>query len=569
MHINSKHLEMVTLARILREAKDSGIVNILAKDDVALYRDKQSLEETAQLVRTIRRLHGEHFCIGVMAYPEGTRDTVTEEEDIRDLMEVLSAGVDFIITAPFFDVHRCIGWLRRLQAAGVTCPIIPGIMHIHSWQHFLQMTKMTPRLDREGEWRRIHDDLRLIRHSEEAVKEYGVAEVIRTIRHLQANGWPGVYFYTLNLEKAVTEIVARITVPEDVRRAAEEAASSTPAPYPRPQSPLKVLPRPPRIPPKQRSFTWDDFPNGRWGDAASPAFACNDLAAAPFECKGLWSNVRNLDDVIDVFCAFLKGEIDALPWFNLPLAEESRFILDHLLRLNRNGFLTIASQPRVDGASAKDPVHGWGPAPGTVFQREFLEFFCSAAKVRLLLKALEPNDADEHPKVMYVMTNCSGTHYYHNFDSLNVLSWGVFPRSMVLQPTMFDPDAFMMWKSEAFALWTQHFGPDEEIPSVIKEIQEQWFLVNIVNNDYKNPPWLWDLFETVMAHPDFDVHARGSTLTLPRSLREATPRDLLLLQEGFVDDMSSQHAARSLCTMSSSSALLDTSSEIPSGVLSL
>ncbi len=46
-----------------------------------------------------------------------------------------------------------------------------------------------------------------------------------------------------------------------------------------------------------------------------------------------------------------------------------------------------------------------------------------------------------------------------------------------------------------------------------QEIQEQWFLVNIVNNDYKNPPWLWDLFETVMAHPDFDVHARGSTLT--------------------------------------------------------
>lgn len=46
-------------------------------------------------------------------------------------------------------------------------------------------------------------------------------------------------------------------------------------------------------------------------------------------------------------------------------------------------------QPMVDAASSTDPVHGWGPPGGIVFQKEFLELFCSAAKVRLLLEVLE------------------------------------------------------------------------------------------------------------------------------------------------------------------------------------
>ena len=46
-------------------------------------------------------------------------------------------------------------------------------------------------------------------------------------------------------------------------------------------------------------------------------------------------------------------------------------------------------QPKVDACSSGDPVHGWGPSGGYVFQKEFIELFCSPAKVKLFLEVLE------------------------------------------------------------------------------------------------------------------------------------------------------------------------------------
>lgn len=61
----------------------------------------------------------------------------------------------------------------------------------------------------------------------------------------------------------------------------------------------------------------------------------------------------------------------------MPISAESSQILDHLLRLNSPDiqFWTVGSQPAVDGAKSEDPVHGWGPKGGWVFQKSFVEFF--------------------------------------------------------------------------------------------------------------------------------------------------------------------------------------------------
>eukprot|EP00667_Euglena_gracilis_P004010 EG_transcript_4028 len=537
MHLNSKQISMGTLPRILKEAKNNGITNILAKDDVILLREKQCLEETAQMVRNIRAIYGNTFCIGTVAYPEGSRDSVTAEEDMNDLKSIIDAGVDFIITAHFFDVSKFDQWLAGLRKVGIHCPVIPGITPIRSWEHFLQMTKMNPRVDKAGEWAQLNRDLQRIKHDEEAVKKYSLGWCVGTIEQLLGKGWNGVYLYTLNLETAVTQI---ITTVKEWGRNGGHSAKAAPPPEPRFRHRVCV-----------RDLNWDDFPNGRWGNSASPAFLCSADVAAPYQCKRLWQNVHDLDGVIATFCDFLEGTVESLPWFNGPLVEESRVIVEHLLHLNRNGFLTISSQPMVDAASSTDPVHGWGPPGGIVFQKEFLELFCSAAKVRLLLEVLEQCNETVAEQVTFIVVNLSGSHCYQNFDSPNALTWGAFPGREICQPTMIDPALFGAWKEEAFALWTQHCSA-EDVPPIIKEIQHNWFLVSIVNNDFKGSFSLWTVFDAVIAHPDFDVECPGTLAQLPKPLGSARPDELLEAgPPGAGDDGSSLHATNSLCTLSS------------------
>jgi len=440
---------------------------------------------------------------------------------------------------------------------------------MNSLDHFQQMTKMNPLLDRSGEWLRIHDDLRPLKLDDEAIKHYGVDWCVGTLRRLQSHGCSGAYFYTLNLENAVTQIIHTLRNTHEPTVGGLSAVRS-PANSPPGLRPANVAGIPPRMPPpgemralpqpswrlthQLRDINWDDFPNGRWGDTTSPAFACKTphLAATPSQCRHLWSTADGLDDVIATFSGYLQGTVEALPWFEGPLVEESQTILSRLVSLTQHGFLTISSQPKVDAASSTHAVHGWGPPGGYVFQKEFLELFCSCAKVQQLLHVLEKYNEGVASKVTYIMTNLSGSHCYQNFDSPNALTWGVFPGREIIQPTTVDPALFLVWKDEAFALWTQHFGSQDVIPAVIQDIQDTWFLVSIVNNDHKGDGTLWSLFEEIIQRPDFDVSSRGCLTQLPKSLGAATPGDLPLKPSGasYADDSSSQRTGASFSTFS-------------------
>lgn len=58
-----------------------------------------------------------------------------------------------------------------------------------------------------------------------------------------------------------------------------------------------------------------------------------------------------------------------LPWNDEPLASETNLLKDELEKVNRRGVLTINSQPNINGKPSADPVVGWGPAGGYVFQK--------------------------------------------------------------------------------------------------------------------------------------------------------------------------------------------------------
>ena len=58
-----------------------------------------------------------------------------------------------------------------------------------------------------------------------------------------------------------------------------------------------------------------------------------------------------------------------LPWNDDALAMETNLLKDELEKVNRRGVLTINSQPNINGKPSSDPIAGWGPAGGYVFQK--------------------------------------------------------------------------------------------------------------------------------------------------------------------------------------------------------
>jgi methylenetetrahydrofolate reductase (NADPH) len=124
-------------------------------------------------------------------------------------------------------------------------------------------------------------------------------------------------------------------------------------------------------------MSWDEFPNGRWGDGRSPAFGdlsdyhlCSLTTAKAATRTSMWGEApSSYDDVAAVFCKYIRGEIPKLPWCETQLNLETVSLVDFLVRMNSALFLSINSQPRINGAPSTDAAVGWGAVGGYVFQK--------------------------------------------------------------------------------------------------------------------------------------------------------------------------------------------------------
>nr|XP_028572281.1 methylenetetrahydrofolate reductase-like [Podarcis muralis] len=82
------------------------------------------------------------------------------------------------------------------------------------------------------------------------------------------------------------------------------------------------------------------------------------------------------ESVFEVFRCYIAGEpnkeghkVTCLPWNDDPLAPETNLMKEELAKVNRRGILTINSQPNINGKPSTDPIVGWGPDGGYVFQK--------------------------------------------------------------------------------------------------------------------------------------------------------------------------------------------------------
>ncbi|KAF3912802.1 hypothetical protein AA313_de0200864 [Arthrobotrys entomopaga] len=246
-----------------------------------------------------------------------------------------------------------------------------------------------------------------------------------------------------------------------------------------------------------REATWDDFPNGRWGDARSPAFGEIDgygvsLHRTPTEALRLWGKPTTPKDISDLFVKHVKGELEAMPWSEDTLNPESRLIKDELIKINSKGWWTVASQPAVNSARSNDPTFGWGPKNGFVFQKAFVEFFISDEEWGGLRERLEKGGED----VSFYAGNKAGDFVTSmpSDTAMNAVTWGAFPGKEIVTPTIIEEVSFKAWRDEAFDVWSewQRIYPlSSPTSKLLGELKNKLWLVTIIHHDFVNPEGLW------------------------------------------------------------------------------
>ena len=172
----------------------SGIENVMAlRGDLPEGETApQTWPHAADLIRVIRR-KGD-FCVGAACYPEVHPESPCQAEDIARLKEKVEAGADFLTTQMFFDNNLLYNFLYKLREAGVTAPVVPGIMPITSATQVERAKKLS------GSFmpRRFTSLVDAFGSQPAAMMQAGIIYATDQIIDLFANGIRHVHVYTMN-----------------------------------------------------------------------------------------------------------------------------------------------------------------------------------------------------------------------------------------------------------------------------------------------------------------------------------------------------------------------------------
>lgn len=441
-----------------------------------------------------------------------------------------------------------------------TIPIIPGLMPVQSYQIFRRTTKLShaslpPEILRRFEAVKGDDE------AVKRVGLDVLGEIVDTMKHSEFPGPRGFHFYTLNLEKVVAQILERnslippstptiganlgdeatafdevddFVIIAEAKKKQQRRRSSMANSGPRNRviissaresstssnrasSVYETFDHEAGVPREAinsrantlaisegegslgREATWDEFPNGRWGDARSPAYGQIDgygvsLHVSVPEARRLWGEPKSVADISKSFARHLGGEIDTMPWSEESLQPETLTIKNELLQLINKGWWTVASQPAVNGVPSTDPVFGWGPKNGFVFQKPFVEFFIPNDEWRKLHSKLF-----EHPQITYFAGNAKSDFASNNAESVNPVTWGTFAGKEIITPTMIEAVSFRAWCEEAFGIWSEWqriYKPGSESSRLLERIRKDYWLVSVIHHGYLEDGALWrDLLE--------------------------------------------------------------------------
>lgn len=188
-----------TVKEQLLSIREAGIKNIMAlrgdipKDRINEDRSLWDYRNAVELVREIKELDPD-ICIGGACYPECHPESPDRKTDIWYLKEKVDAGCDFLTTQMFFDNNLLYSFLYKIREAGITVPVVPGIMPITN----AKQIKRALQLSSAHIPQRFMSLIDMFGESPESMLQCGIIYATDQIIDLYANGITNVHVYSMN-----------------------------------------------------------------------------------------------------------------------------------------------------------------------------------------------------------------------------------------------------------------------------------------------------------------------------------------------------------------------------------
>jgi methylenetetrahydrofolate reductase (NADPH) len=207
------------LRATLDEIEAAGVDNVLAlRGDPPAGQDEWvqtdgGLLYSTELIALLEEHYG--FAVGAAAFPEVHPQAESADSDIRFLKAKQDAGASFLITQLFYDNEFYFDFVARAREAGVTVPIIPGVMPVTNLRNIRRITELCKSEIPEP----FERQLEAREDDPQALQDLGVAYATLQCVDLLARGAPGIHFYTLNRSPATRAILAALRAAQPWTRA--------------------------------------------------------------------------------------------------------------------------------------------------------------------------------------------------------------------------------------------------------------------------------------------------------------------------------------------------------------
>lgn len=198
-HLTCVSSDKETVRNRIKDMKEAGITNVMAlRGDLTpelekTDRSKWDYRYAVELIRQIKEEEND-FCIGGACYPEVHPESANQREDIIHLKEKVDAGVDFLTTQMVFDNNLFFNFLYKIREAGITVPVMPGIMPITNANQVERAIKLSGAFMPQ----RFKAMVDKFGKDPEAMKQAGIAYATDQIIDLYANGITNVHVYSMN-----------------------------------------------------------------------------------------------------------------------------------------------------------------------------------------------------------------------------------------------------------------------------------------------------------------------------------------------------------------------------------
>ena len=213
-HLTCVSSDKASVKQRISEIKEAGIVNVMAlRGDLTpelekTDRSKWDYRHAVELVTELKAAGD--FCIGGACYPEVHPESANQREDIKYLKEKVDCGVDFLTTQMIFDNNLFYNFLYKIREAGITVPIVPGIMPITNANQVERAIKLSGAFMPQ----RFRAMVDKFGSNPAAMKQAGIAYATDQIIDLYANGITNVHVYSMNkpevaegIQKNLSEIL--------------------------------------------------------------------------------------------------------------------------------------------------------------------------------------------------------------------------------------------------------------------------------------------------------------------------------------------------------------------------